>query len=207
MSRLAILGAGGHGKVLADIAELTGWDVVDFFDDRWPEIKGLECWTVAGNIEILFSDLQCYQGVIVAIGNNAVRLHKLEQLQQHGARLISLIHPRAVISRYAKIADGCCIMANAVVNPFVELGTGCIINTGATVDHDCVLGKAVHVCPGANLAGEITVGDCCWLGIGSSVKQQVRLGKNVMVGAGATVVNSISDNLTVVGTPAKSKGA
>lgn len=202
MKRLAILGASGHGKVVAEIAELTGWDVC-FFDDAFPSVNALAHWSVVGNTDDLLNDLQRFEGCFVAIGNNRIRLAKQQMLAQMDATLPVLIHPSAVVSRYAMLEAGCVVMAGAVINPFVRINRACIINTAASVDHDCVLDDGVHISPGAHLAGAVSVGPCSWVGIGASVKQCVKLGSNVVVGAGAVVVSDIADNLTVVGVPAK----
>ena len=203
MSKIAILGASGHGKVVADIAELNGYNTIDFFDDRFPALSGLEHWRVLGSTEDLLQRALDYDAVIVAIGNNAIRLAKHHHLLQVGATLGTLIHPSAVISRYAKVGVGSVIMANCVINAFSKVGQASIINTAATIDHDCILEDGVHVSPGANLAGGVSVGESSWLGIGCQVKQLITIGNAVVVGAGATVVSNIDDHKTVVGLPAK----
>lgn len=203
MSKIAILGASGHGKVVADIAELNGYNTIDFFDDRFPALSGLEHWRVLGSTEDLLQRALDYDAVLVAIGNNAIRLAKHHHLLQVGATLGTLIHPSAVISRYAKVGVGSVIMANCVINAFSKIGEASIINTAATIDHDCILADGVHVSPGANLAGGVSVGESSWLGIGCQVKQLITIGNAVVVGAGATVVSNIDDHKTVVGSPAK----
>ncbi|MBE0484487.1 MAG: acetyltransferase [Bacterioplanes sp.] len=199
---MAILGASGHGKVVAEIAELNGWDVV-FFDDAFPSVNGLAHWPVVGSTHDLLNDLQRFDGFFVAIGNNRIRLDKQRMLAQKGATFPVLIHPSAVVSRHANVQAGCVVMAGAVVNPFALINQACIVNTAATIDHDCVLAEGVHISPGANLAGAVSVGACSWVGIGASVKQCVKIGANVVAGAGAAVVSDVADNLTVVGVPAK----
>ena len=205
VNKLALLGASGHGKVLADMAELLGWQHIDFYDDAWPTLVNNGPWPVVGNTTRLIQTLAEYQGVVVAIGNNAIRLAKLTELTQQGATLISLVHPAAVVSRHASLGAGTVVMAGAVVNACARVGEGCIINTNASVDHDCTLAPGVHISPGANLAGGVSVGQGSWVGIGACVRQLVTLGQNTMVGAGSVVVAPVSDFQTVVGNPAKPK--
>lgn len=202
MRSLAILGASGHGKVVADCATECGWKSITFFDDRWPEIRTNGCWDVEGNTQSLLDSLSDYDGVVVAIGHNEVRYEKLSMLSKLNAPLVSLIHPRAVVSRYVSIGVASVIFAGAVVNVDARIGDGVIVNTSASVDHDCVLGDCSHISPGANLAGAANVGDCAWVGIGASVRQGISIGANVIVGAGAAVVNDIEAGFTVVGVPA-----
>ncbi|WGW00526.1 acetyltransferase [Vibrio sp. YMD68] len=203
MSRCAILGASGHGKVIADMVELSQIGSVEFFDERWPELTQIESWSVVGDTQKLLSSLSEYDSIFVAIGNNHVRKQKLDLLLKNGAKLPALIHPSAVVSKYCEIGDGSVVMAHATVNPFSRIGKGCIINTSSSIDHDCWLGDAVHISPGAHLAGGVNAGALSWLGIGCCVKQQIYIGQRVTVGAGATVVSDVMDDLTVIGTPAK----
>lgn len=201
--KLAILGASGHGKVVADTAECRGWQLVKFFDDAWPELENNGSWPVVGNTATLMDRLSDFDGVLVAIGNNQVRIRKLHELKVAGAQLATLVHPAACVSRYAAIGEGTVIFAGAVVNADVEINLGCILNTGCSIDHDCVLGDAVHISPGARLAGGVKVGDLSWIGIGASVRQLIDIGQRVIVGAGAAVVTNIPNDFTVAGVPAE----
>lgn len=200
---LAILGASGHGKVLADIAELTGWKKIVFFDDAWPEKTSNGAWQVIGDTQMLLNNINNYQGIIVAIGNNKVRQQKLQQLDSAGAKIINLIHPSATVSRYAQIGLGSVIVAGAVINPDCVIGSGAIINTCSSVGHDCTLGNAVHICPGARLAGGTEIGDRAWVGVGSSVRQLITVGADAIVGAGSVVVKNVCTSTVVIGNPAK----
>ena len=203
MKRLAVLGASGHGKVIADLAEVVGWDEVVFFDDAWPEVAQNERWPVIGNSQSLLDQLNCYAGVVVAIGNNHIRADKLHWLVENGAPLVSLIHPSAVISRYASLGAGCVVMAGVVVNADTKIADGVILNTGCSVDHDCEIDACSHISPGARLAGGVRLGAQSWVGIGACVKQLIRIGQQVVVGAGAAVIADLPDGITVVGVPAR----
>ena len=203
MKKLAILGASGHGKVVADTAECCGWQSVEFFDDAWPSIQKNGVWPIVGDTIALLKKLADFDGVLVAIGNNRIRYAKLLELQTMGGRLVTLVHPAAVVSRYAEIAEGTGVFAGAVVNAGTIIKPGAILNTGCSVDHDCVLGNAVHISPGARLAGGVCVGDESWVGIGSSVRQLINIGQSVVVGAGSAVVSDIPNDMVVAGVPAK----
>ncbi|HEX6236626.1 MAG TPA: NeuD/PglB/VioB family sugar acetyltransferase [Acidimicrobiales bacterium] len=203
MKRLAILGASGHGKVVADAAAAAGWDETVFYDDAWPRRRTNGPWAVVGDTAVLVDQLDEHDGVIVGIGDNRTRLDLAHRLTKSNARLVSVIHPQAVVSRYAEIGDGTVVFAGVVVNVDSRVGRGCIINTGATVDHDCALADGVHLSPGAHLAGGVTVGEASWVGIGASVRQRVTVDRDVTVGAGAVVVSHVPAGQTVVGVPAK----
>ncbi|HHY0580679.1 acetyltransferase [Vibrio parahaemolyticus] len=202
MKSCAILGASGHGKVVAEIAELNGYKTITFFDDRWPGLSSVEHWDVSGDTAVLLTKANEYDLVVVAIGDNATRCVKQRELNAAGANFEVLAHPSAVISKYATIKAGTVVMANAIVNPFSHLGASCIINTSSTVEHDCKLAEGVHISPNVSLAGGVEIGQNSWIGIGSQVKQLVVIGRDAVVGAGSTVINHIPDFQTVVGSPA-----
>lgn len=204
MKRLAILGASGHGKVVADAAELSGWNEIVFFDDAWPDVKSNSVWPVLGNTADLLASVGEFSGVAVAIGNNAIRLEKLNLLRNQGVVLPAIIHPNSVVSRYAKIGDGSVVCAGVIVNADAQVGVGAILNTGCSIDHDCVLAEAVHISPGARLAGGTKVDACAWVGIGAVVRQLITIGADSVVGAGAAVVKDVPEGATVVGVPAQS---
>lgn len=204
MATLLIVGAGGHGKVVAETAELLGrWNSVVFADDKFPELASIGKWAVVSKADPVALKKEGFNEFVVAIGSNNVRLKIQRQLVQSAFLPISVVHPTAIISPTVKVGVGTVIFANAVINADTLIGEACIINTAASVDHDCVLGDGVHISPGAHLAGEVLVGTGSWLGIGSSVIQCISIGKEVVVGAGAAVVSNIPDGLTAKGVPAR----
>ncbi|RZS85987.1 acetyltransferase [Pigmentiphaga kullae] len=204
MKRLAILGAGGHGRVVADAAEASEqWQEIVFFDDAWPESRNKGPWPILGGQTALLRQCQEFDGVVVGIGVNRVRLSSSETLVAAGARLATIIHPRATVSRHARVEAGSVIFAAAVVNIGAHIGRACIINTGATVDHDCQIADGVHLSPGANLAGGVTVGVCSWIGTNAGIRQQISIGAHAVIGMGAVVVSPQPDGITAVGNPAK----
>ena len=203
MKQLALLGASGHGKVVADAAFAAGWQNVFFFDDAWPGVSMNGHWPVCGTTATLLKRLQEFDGVLVTIGSCAVRWQKQQALQSAGARMVTVVHPHAWVSPFARLGLGTVVMAGAIVNVDAVVGEANIINTGATVDHDCILGHAVHISPGVHLSGNVSVGACSWVGVGAVVRQGGRIGGGAVVGAGAVVVAPVVDGLTVVGNPAR----
>jgi len=202
MSKLVIIGAGGHGRVVADCAQVIGdYDDIVFLDDCFNERKINEHWRIIGHVSI-WSKLTD-SDFIVAFGNNTLRKRMINELQQANANLVSIIHPSAVVSKYANIDVGTVVFANAVINVNSQIGKGCIINTAATIDHDCQIGECVHISPSANIAGGVTIGVLSWLGIGSTVIECLTLAENTQIGAGAVVTQSTQANSLYLGVPAK----
>jgi sugar O-acyltransferase (sialic acid O-acetyltransferase NeuD family) len=204
---LLIIGAGGHGKVVADAALLLGWSNVAFLDDRAAALGSPLGLPIVGTLADLPAQAPAYSGAIVAIGNAKLRLELIDRCRRSGLEVVSIVHPMAFVSRFASFGAGCTAFAQSAVNADAGIGAGCIINTGATVDHDCVIGVGVHVCPGAHLAGAVRVGDRSWIGIAATIRQGITIGRDVTVGAGAVVVADVADGLTVAGVPARQKAS
>lgn len=201
--RLAILGASGHGKVVADAASLSGWVEIVFFDDAWPAVAKNGPWEVVGRSPDLLAKAAEFDGAVVAIGNNGIRMARQQELVSAGLKLISVIHPSAIVSPHASVGAGSVVFANAVINACANLGAGCIVNTGAVVEHDCEVGDFSHLSPNAVLAGGVTAGQKVWVGAGATVKQLVVLGDEVTVGMGSVVLKDVAACKTVVGVPAR----
>lgn len=203
MKRLAILGASGHGKVIADAALLSGWQEVVFYDDAWPELTNNSHWPVVGNTQTLLTKQAEFDGFIVAIGNNRIRLEKSCELEQVGFCLVNIIHPTAVISPFATIGNGCFLSARSVIHVDALIGDHVIINTASIIEHDCVIATGSHISPNVSLAGGVKVGRCSWVGINATVRQLISIDDYAVIGAGAVVVNDVPAGTVVVGNPAK----
>ena len=195
--KVVIIGAGGHGRVVADTIEICGDSVLGFLDDNTENNKV----NVIGKVSDAekYCDGETY--LFVAIGNCEIREKIMNSLKD--AKWYTAIHPSAVISPSAVIGEGTCVMPNAVVNNSAVVGKGVIINTCASVDHDDIIGDFVHIACGARLAGTVTVGNGTWVGIGSTVSNNITIGSDIMIGAGAVVVKDITEKGTYVGVPAR----
>lgn len=195
LNRLLIIGASGHGKVIADIAVKCGYKDIVFLDDN-ENVKECAGFPVIGKVS---DAVTMEEDKIVAIGNAEIR----QKIQSKLSNLVTLIHPNAVVSRRVQIGEGTVIMAGAVINSDVIIGKGCIINTGASVDHDCKLEDFVHVSVGAHVAGTVAIGRKTWIGAGATISNNVSICGHCMIGAGAVAVKDIIEPGTYVGAPVK----
>lgn len=201
--KLAVIGAGGHGKVVAELAAALGtYGEIVFLDDRAQgSVNG---FPVIGTTLLLENSLSPEQfDIAVAVGNNRIRRQIAEKAAALGFALPILIHPDATVSPSATVGQGSVIMAKAVVQADSVLKDGVIVNTAATVDHDCLLDAFVHISPGVHLSGNTRIGEESWIGTGACSRQQIRIGSGATIGAGAVVVRDVSDGMTVAGNPAK----
>ena len=200
--RLVIIGAGGHGRVCADIAlKMNKWKEIAFLDDDPTLDHSMGIPIIGPSRE--FGKCVADYDIFVAIGNNKVRSDIYAQLESCEANIPVLVHPKAVLGEGVSIGAGTVVMAGSVVNPCTKIGKGCIINTGSTIDHDCVIEDYVHISPGVNVAGSVSIGAFTWLGIGSVVNNNLSITSGCTVGAGAVVIADILEPGTYVGVPAR----
>lgn len=200
--RLLIIGASGHGKVIADIAlKMNKWNNIAFLDDNKSikESMGLKVIGGYSNCSTYFKD----SDVFVGVGSNTIREKLQKELELAGVSIPVLVHPSAIIGTEVELGVGTAIMAGVIINCCTKIGKGCIINTNATIDHDNVLDDFIHISPGVNLAGTVTVGRGTWIGIGSKVSNNLQITSNCKIGAGAVVVNNITETGTYVGVPVR----
>ena len=199
MKTLGIIGASGHGKVVADIAKKLGYEEIVFFDDN-PEVDYCGTYPVVGVTQNIF---ECNCHAFVAIGNPGVRSRLMEQLEQNQKTVPVLVHPNAVVAEDVQLGVGTVVVAGAVVNPGAKIGKGCIINTCSSVDHDCIIGDYVHVSVGTHVAGTVRIGHHTWVGAGATVSNNVNICDNCMIGSGAVVCKDIVEEGTYIGVPAR----
>jgi sugar O-acyltransferase (sialic acid O-acetyltransferase NeuD family) len=202
-SRLVIVGAGGHGKAVAETLRSAGHEIVGFVDPNIHEshVLGLP---VLGGDDLLPSLHQTgVSSAFVALGNNRLRHVVGTSLRKIGYTLPPAIHPSAVVSPSAKIGEGVLIMPLAVIGAEVCLGDFVIVNSAAVIEHDDNIAEAAHVSPGCALGGNVRVGARTLLGIGCSVRPDTTIGADVVVGAGAAVVTDVPDGSIVGGVPAR----
>ncbi|MDQ8180802.1 acetyltransferase [Pelagicoccus sp. SDUM812005] len=206
LKKLAIIGASGHGLVLAESAEKTAkWKHIEFYDDAFPEKTDNPPYRIQGTSETAMGLNPQEYDFALGIGNNKIRFELAQKLEHTGYSLPAIIDPSAVVSKYAQTHAGAFVAAGAVVNARTTIGKFTIINTKAVVEHDCTIADGVHISPNSSIGGTVTIGGLTWIGIGSCVKNNLSIGSNCVIGAGSVVVSSIDDNTLAYGNPAKKK--
>lgn len=203
--QIIIIGAGGHGKVIADCVKaffrdsngIWNHQTIAFLDDNKPagsEVMGIP---VLGKIEdcVKFKDA----AFLIGIGDNSMRK---QIAMQYDLNYITILHPSAIVGTGVHIDKGTVVMANAVINAETKIGAHCVINTGAIIEHDNKISDYVHISPGAVLGGNVSVGTGTWVGIGAVVRNNIEITGDCKVGAGAVVVKDINDRGIYVGIPA-----
>lgn len=203
-----IFGAGGHAKVVYDtILESKSVDVKAFIE-KDEKLLGKRIWNCpimsADSIpDLILKGVSHFVVGVGTVGNFESRIDLYNFGQRQGLNALTVIHPRAVCSKKAKIGQGTVVFALSVINASAEIGENVIINTGAIIEHDCIIGHQSHIATGAKLAGNVVVGHSTIIGAGAVIKQGISIGDNVIVGAGGVVVKNVRDNCVVAGSPAK----
>ena len=198
MNRLVIIGAGGHGKVIADISMKCGYTDICFLDDH--AVGMCMGFPIAGTSAELVLMNDGATDFVIAVGSNATRRKIAERFH---VNWVTLIHPSAWIAADVTIGQGTVVMAGAMINPSARVGAHCIINTGSIVEHDNVLEDYVHISPRAALAGTVRIGEETHVGIGAVVRNNITICSNCTIGAGAVVVKDITKSGTYIGVPAR----
>jgi sugar O-acyltransferase (sialic acid O-acetyltransferase NeuD family) len=190
--RIAIFGAGGHGKVVIDAVDRCAELKVAFvFDDDPRPGQTVLGYPVAGGRDALLARRAEIDAVIIAIGNNRIRCEVAQWIVAQGFLPAAVVHPAAVVAPSATVGAGTLVMPGAVVNAEARIGAHAIINTGAIVEHDCEVGEAVHVAPRAVLCGAAVIGSRTLVGAGSVVLPGVKVGEDAIVGAGTVAKRDV----------------
>ncbi len=198
MDNLIIIGAGGHGRVIFDIAlSLNKYKTVIFLDDQKVGAKN-----VLGKVSD-FSKFLTSHEFVVGIGDEKAREKITLTLKDCGAKIVSLVHEKAVIGSDVSIGNGTVVMAGAVINNGAKIGEGVIVNTCASIDHDCMVGDYTHISVGARLAGTVVLEKRVFIGAGAVVINNVSIISDVVIGAGAVVVKNILEKGIYKGVPAR----
>ena len=207
LGKILILGAGGHGKVLADlIDQLAAWEAVGFLDDDPAKhcARVLDIPVLGPTISLAATAEKAgATAVALGFGDNQVREEYFARALAAGLAVPNLTHSSAVISRHAELGRGVVILAAAVVNPGALIDDNVCLNTRASVDHDCRVEAHARILPGAILTGNVRVGRRATIGAGAVVNPGLFVGEGAIVGAGAVVTRDVAAGAVVVGNPAR----
>ena len=205
--RILIIGAGGHGHVVADILQRAArrgalLAPIGYLDDNQAlcgqRLLGLP---VLGALDEL-ARVSC-DALVLAIGDNLLRAQLFHRLATKGYRFAQAIHPDAVVAPSAELGQGCVICANAVIGVGATIGANVLVNTAATVDHQNRVGDHAHIAPGVHLGGDVYIGEGSLIGIGAIVLSQRQIGAWSVVGAGSLVTRDLPDRVVAFGSPAR----
>ena len=200
-----VLGAGSYGTVICELAELNNYHILGFYDDDIEKVgRYINNYKVLGEID--FNKIEVKdKSFVIAIGNNKIRRNLSEFVIKNGGFLPTIIHPRAEISKYAKLGTGCIIHANSYIWTQVQIEDFCIISPLVIIAHHTKVQKGCFISAGANVGAGLLIEEGAFIGIGATIMTGIKvIGANSIVGAGSTVIKDIEANSIVVGSPARS---
>lgn len=202
--RLLIIGAGGHGKVCADIAfKMNKWEIIEFLDDDENKNEALK-FKVIGKLNECKKYIKTHD-FFVAIGNNKEREKVHNLLDKYDCRIVNLVHPSTIIGMEVEIGFGCVFIAGSIINSGAKIGNGVIVNTSATIDHDCNIKNFSHIGPGVNIGGTTTIGNRVWLCIGAKITNNIEVTSDCIIGASGVVVKDIVEEGKYIGVPVRKR--
>jgi UDP-perosamine 4-acetyltransferase len=201
-TRIAVIGAGGHAKVVIATAEAAGFAITAVLDDR-EELWGRTVlgYPVSGPIEAM--ETYDVDRAVPAIGSNSGRREVTTRIAANWA---TVVHPGANVHRSVVIGAGTVVFAGVVLQPDTTIGEHSIVNTAASVDHDCEIGDFCHLGPGSHLAGNVRLGQGCLVGVGACLIPGVAVGAWSVIGAGAAIVSNVPAGVTYAGVPGRPVG-
>jgi len=208
VKRVVFIGAGGHGREIAEILKHQSQKEPDLLPLGYIDDDRNLCGQVLHGLPIL-GDWEWFNGVdrkevavVCAVGSPRIVRSLTDRAADLGLEFVSAISPSACISSSATLGRGVIIFPNTVVSIDCLLADYCVVNVGATISHDTRIGRYSNVNPGARLAGNVSIGEGCYVGMGASVIQGRSIGDWTVVGAGAVVTRDLPGNVTAVGVPA-----
>lgn len=197
MKKAYIIGASGHGRVIASIIRERYSDIqfVDA-DESLPDV-------IFQNDFFDRIDEYREDDIFIGIGSNVHRIALFNRLKEHGIAPANCISEKAFVAHDAEIGNGVVICPGSVVGSRSKIGDNTIINTLSSVDHDCVLGDHSQITAGVTLGGTTHVGGNCFFGIKSATIPNVSVGNNTVVMAGSLIYKAVPENVMVGGVPAR----
>jgi UDP-perosamine 4-acetyltransferase len=198
--RLLILGAGGHGRAVADVAAECGWTVAGFTDRApGPGVLGRD-----DDVAALARSARI-DGAVVGVGNTALdrRAELFAVIRKAGVTLPALVHPRAIVSRSSTVGEGSVVFGGAVLGAHVTVGENVVIYSGVVIEHDCQIGAHAYLAPGVILSGAVTVATGAFIGAGAVILPGITVSAGATLAAGAVVTRDVAPGTTVMGVPAR----
>ena len=198
---IIIVGSGGHAGVVLEVLQEQKLQVLGLIDPSkklGEKYFGIEVIGDDNSILDFPSNKILLANGLGSLPNNNQRWNLAKKMRQLGYQFISIVHPKAIISKSVSLAEGSQIMAGCILQHDVSIGLDSIVNTGSIIDHDCKIGSNCHIAPGSVLSGNVIVGDGVHIGTGVAVIQERKIGKNAIIAAGSVIYKDVQPNTTFI---------
>ncbi|WP_338760796.1 acetyltransferase [Bernardetia sp. ABR2-2B] len=205
--KLAIIGSGDLGQLIAHHAKSCNFEIVGFYDDFQTQESAANKFTLLGKVSDIENDFEVnkFDEISIAIGYKHLEFKEqiIQILLAQNIPLASIIHPSAYIDSSAKIGKGVTVLPHTTVDAGCEIEDGVLLNTGVCIAHDTKIKTCCFIAPAAALAGFIKIEKRCFIGINSTIIDNISICQDTKIGAGAVVTKSITEKGLYVGIPAK----
>lgn len=200
MKRLALVGGGGFGKEVAEVAELCGYRIVGCVDDALSIRAPFPHW---GELKSLAQHRAEFDEVALAIAavdrrSFETRARIVDMLEAQSYVFASVVSPAATLAKGVSVAPGVFVAHGVTVSVDASLGRHVILNSNAIVGHDAAIGDQSIIAPGAFIGGDVTVGHRVLVGPGAQIMQGLTVGDHSIVSVGTVVLRSIPHGATTV---------
>ena len=195
--KIAVIGTGGHSRVVSEIIKKKYKFKIHYFDDNKYKSKVF----IQGDTNILLKNINDYKYIFIAIGDNINRKFFFTKFIKYKSKMVSLVDESANIQNGFKLNNGTIVFPRACINTNTKIGKACIINTNSVIEHDCKIGDFTHISPSSTVLGSVKIGSCSLVGANSTILNNIEVDKNVIIGASTIVLKNISKNKKVVGNP------
>jgi sugar O-acyltransferase (sialic acid O-acetyltransferase NeuD family) len=204
---IIIIGAGGHAKVLIDAlyllkAPIKGICLKELNPDH-PGLLGIPILCADDELQKFSPESVTLVNGVGGVKDTYQRSEVFTRFKKSGYTFSQVLHPSAVISPNAVLAEGVQVMAGAILQAGVRVAENAVINTNTSVDHDCHIGNHVHLAPGVTICGNVKIGDSVHVGSGATIIQGISVGARSLIGAGTLVHKNVPAGATVIGVPGK----
>jgi len=191
MTKILLIGAGGHCKSCIDVIEQIGeWQIAGIIDRKDSGVTDVLGYPVIGCDDDLPELKKQYDYAFVTVGqiqSAELKIKLFNRLKSLGFKQPVLISPLAYVSKHAKVGEGSIVMHCAMVNAAAKIGNNCIINSKALIEHDAVIHDDCHISTGASINGVVVVGEQTFVGSHATTKQAIVIPSKSFIKAGSLV--------------------
>ena len=195
--KIAIIGTGGHSRVVSEIIKKKYKFIIHYFDDKIFQSQ----ISIQGNTDLLLKNIKDYKYIFIAIGDNSNRKYFFTKFIKYENKMIPLVDESASLQNGVKLNYGTIVFPKVCINANTIIGKGCIINTNSVIEHDCQIGDFTHISPSSTVLGSVKIGSCSLVGANATILNNIEVEKNVIIGASTIVLKNILKNKKVVGNP------
>ena len=207
MKSFYILGVGDNTAVYIDLLEDLGHEIAGlshYEESRIGEDYLGHSINISNKELLQRKDLSDYNFAL-SMGDNDVRAELAKEIRAKGGGVPTLIHPAAVVSKYALLDEGVVIHANATIQAGSQIKNDSVVSANAVVIHKAVVSSGCYIAANATIGADVNLGVGVFIGLGAVIasKKVSIIAEKTVVGAGAIVIRDVEETSVLVGNPAK----